>query len=74
MNPETFRLFEQVLANTRKYFVCEYYAGTREMIFRYVCKQLGDVPPAMVSAALRVLRDSNAIIYDKKVWWFLADR
>jgi len=44
------------------------------MIFRYVCKQLGDVPPAMVSAALRVLRDSNAIIYDKKVWWFLADR
>jgi len=71
---EKILLLDQVIMHTRGYFVWEYHAGTREMIYRYVCSKLGDISPTMISAALRILRKSNVIIYEKKVWWFLADR
>jgi hypothetical protein len=66
--------FDQVLIHTRAYFVLEYHAGTREMIYRFVVGKMGDVPPLMVSAALKILKKETVILYDKKVWWFLADR
>lgn len=69
-----YQLFEEILDHTRAYFVLEYHAGTREMVYRYVCSKLGDVPPPMVSAALKVLKDRNTIIFDKRVWWYLSDR
>jgi len=69
-----FALFEQVLAHTRAYFILEYHAGKREMIYRYVVSKIGDVPPLMVSAALRVLKERAAIIHEKRVWWFISDR
>ena len=62
-------LFSQVLRHTRAYFELEYEAGTREMIYRYVCKKMSDVPPKMISAALVVLRDDAKIIFEKRVWW-----
>lgn len=68
-------LFDSVLSHTRMYFTMEYKAGTREMIYRYVVSKVkGDVPPLMVSAALKILKDNGAISFDKRVWWFLADK
>lgn len=64
---------DKVVEYTRGYFILEYHAGTREMIYRYVSSYMGDVEPFLVSAALKILRESNAIVYDKRVWWFLAD-
>jgi hypothetical protein len=66
--------FDTVVMHARGYFVHEYHAGTREMIYRYIAGKMGDVEPFMVSAALKILRESGAIIYDKRVWWFLADK
>lgn len=66
--------FDLILSHTRAYFVLEYHAGTREMVYRFVTSKMGDVPPLMVSAALQILKQDKAIIYDKKVWWFLSDR
>jgi hypothetical protein len=66
--------FDSIVMHVRGYFVNEYYAGTREMVYRYVASKMGDVEPFMVSAALKVLRESGSIIYDKRVWWFLADK
>jgi hypothetical protein len=74
MSKPNFEFFENVLSHTRGFFVLEYHAGTREMIYRYVCAKVGDVPPLMISAALKILRDRGAITFDKKVWWFLSDR
>jgi len=74
ISKEKVQFFDQVVSHTRGYFIWEYRAGTREMIYRYVCSKLGEVSPIMISAALKVLRESNAIIYEKKVWWFLTDR
>lgn len=68
--------FDQIISHTRAFFVFSTYphGGTREMIYRYVCQKMGDIPPVAVSAALRILRDRGAITFDKKVWWFIADR
>lgn len=65
----TFEFFEQVLKTAEMYFAMEYHAGTREMVCRYVNRKLGYVPPKMVSAALRILRDRGTISWEKKVWW-----
>lgn len=74
MSKRNWELFERVLEHTRAYFVLQNPAGTREMVYRYVISKLGgDVSYLMVSAALRILKERNAIIYDKKVWWFLGD-
>jgi hypothetical protein len=66
--------FDQVLMHTRGYFVLQYRAGTREMVYRYVVSKIGDVPPVLVSAALKIMKKEASIIYDKKVWWFLGER
>lgn len=66
-------LFDRVLMYTRQYFIAEYHGGTREMVYRYVCSKAGDVPPKMVSAALKIMSKETKIIYEKKVWWFLHD-
>jgi len=66
--------FQEILTHVRGYFVFEYHGGTREMIYRYVARKMGDVPPQLISAALRILRDNRAITYEKKVWWYLGDR
>jgi hypothetical protein len=68
------KLFDSVVMHVREYFVFEYHAGTREMIYRYVTSKIGDVDPIVVSAALKILRESNVIVYDKRVWWFLSDK
>lgn len=67
------QMFDQVLSHTRAYFVLEYHGGTREMIYRFVVKRMGDVPPKFVSAALKIMSIETKIIYEKKVWWFLRD-
>jgi hypothetical protein len=69
-----YALFNQVLSYVRMYFAMEYHAGTREMVYRFVCSKMGDVPPLMVSAALQTMRESNAISFDKRVWWSIADK
>lgn len=66
--------FQIVLSHVRGYFVNQYHSGTRAMVCRYVNKKMGDVPPMMVSAALKTLKKDGAIVYDKKVWWFLTDK
>lgn len=66
--------FDNVLSHVRGYFALEYRAGTREMIYRYVTSKMGDVPPVMVSASLKILKDKGAIVFDKRVWWSLSDR
>lgn len=66
--------FESVLKHTRAYFILEYHGGTREMVYRYVCRKMGDVPLNHVGAALKILKKDGAITYEKKVWWFLADK
>jgi hypothetical protein len=66
--------FDLVVGHARAYFVTQYHAGTREMVYRYVASKMGDIPPLHVSAALKILREKGAIIYDKKVWWFLTDK
>lgn len=69
------QLFDAVLMHTRGYFVNQYHAGTRAMIYEYVVKKAGrDVPPIMVSAALKILKDNTTIIFDRRVWWYLSDR
>ena len=69
-----YQQFDQVLSYARMYFAMVYHAGTREMIYRYVCSKIGDVEPLLVSAALKVLKDNNAISFDKRVWWSIADK
>lgn len=67
--------FEIVLSHVRSYFVTQYHAGTREMVYRFVVNKMQtDVPPLLVSAALRVLKDRGTILFDKRVWWFLTDK
>lgn len=66
-----YQLFDQVLNYTRMYFQYEYKAGTREMVYRYVCSKCGDVPPLYVSAALKIMKKSTEITFEKRVWWRL---
>lgn len=79
-NAQDYALFEKVLAEVRAFFIIGRpedlpAAGTRAMVSNYVARRVGqEVPELMVSAALVVLKDSNAIIFDKRVWWFLSDR
>lgn len=78
---EHVKTFDSVLSHARAFFVLGRpddmeAAGTREMVARYVRKKMGgvDVPDLMISAALKRLKDDNAILFDKRVWWFLGDR
>jgi hypothetical protein len=69
-----YKQFDLVLSYVRMYFAMEYHAGTREMVYRFVCSKMGDVPYLMISAALRVLKDNGAILHEKRCWWSIADR
>jgi hypothetical protein len=75
----TAQQFDEVVMTTRAYFILTFpdgmrAAGTREMIFRYVCSKCGHVPPVMISAALKILKDRGAIVFENRVWWFMGDR
>lgn len=66
---------DRVVMLTRQYFAMEYHAGTRYMIERYIFKQTGEnMDPIMISAALKILKDNNAISCDHRVWFYLADK
>ena len=71
MSKRDYQLFDQTLNYTRMYFQYEYKAGTREMVYRYVCTKAGDVPPLYISAALKIMKKNTEIIFDKRVWWKL---
>lgn len=66
---------ERIVMLTRQYFVMEYHAGTRYMIERYIFNKTGEnVDPILISAALKILKDHNAISCDHRVWFYLADQ
>lgn len=66
---------DQILNLTRMYFALEYHAGTRYMIERYIFHKTGEnADPIMISAALKILKDHNAILCDHRVWFSIADR
>jgi hypothetical protein len=66
---------ENVIMLTRQYFVMEYHAGTRFMVERYIFRTTGEnVPPDMISAALKILKLDGAISQDHRVWFWLADK
>lgn len=79
MNPHLrSQLLDQAVLHTRAYFVLAFpdgmrAAGTREMVYRYVTMKMGDVDRIILSAALTILKKSNAIIFERGVWWYLGD-
>lgn len=75
MSKRDWQLFDSVLMWTRAFFAVSrpedmHAAGTREMVYRYVVKKVGqDVPHSYVSAALKILKDGSEIIFENRVWW-----
>ena len=67
---ERMEKLDQVILLVRQYFAFEYKAGTRFMIERYIFRKTGQsVPPAMISAALQILKGNTEISMDGRVWW-----
>jgi hypothetical protein len=63
-----------VLMLTRQYFTFEYHAGTRYMVERYIWRKTGEnVAPAMISAALKILKEDRAISMDHRVWFKIGN-
>lgn len=72
---ERMEQLENVLMLTRQYFVFGYHAGTRYMVERYIFEKTGqNISPAMISAALKILKLRGAISMEKRVWFWLADK
>jgi hypothetical protein len=62
--------FTKVLDAVKIYFVSEYYAGTREMVLRYVTIKRGiSATPQEITACLKILRDQGSIAWEARVWW-----
>ena len=72
---ERLEKLDQVITLTRQYFVFGYHGGTRYMIESYISKKTGqNIDPILISAALQILKGNGAILRQKNVWWYIADK